>query len=267
MNLLGLDAPMIAVIWLFLFAKTWRVNYHPWEAYAALGLAVWMIRIVAKLLEGSMTGNEMDFVTRHRRVMKVMAGLTGLGALVLTVLNFPVSVYWYLLVAGFFVMGYFALTLFSPQESGEISYSRHAMGGVAFAFGTGLTAHVYLPNLGIQELFFAREFLCFAVLCLLAFSAIDLWERTERRSDQEMSAADEISLSMPLTLLGATALVFAVRNEAMTARPFYYAILTGAALLQILNRTRGRFQPRTLKVLAAMSLLVPGVLFQTYRAN
>ena len=58
--------------------------------------------------------------------------------------------------------------------------------------------------------------------------------------------------------------MFAVQNETMAARPFYYAILTGAALLQILNRMRGRFQPETLKVLTALCLLVPGIIFQSY---
>jgi hypothetical protein len=264
LNLLGLDAPLIAVMWLFLFARTWRVNYHPWEAYAALGLAVWTVRIAAKLLSAAMQGDESSFASRHRFLLRRLAILTGVSALVLTILNFPLSVYNYLLVGGIFVLGYFALSFFSSQEENEISYARHALGGLAFAFGTTLSAHVYLPGIGIQELLLSREFISFAVLCLLASSATELWARSAKTGDTEPNSADELALTLPLTILAAAALVFAVQNDSMTARPFFYAILTGAALLQVLNRTRSRFSSVTLKVLTALCLLAPGIIFKTY---
>ncbi len=268
LNLSGLDAPLIAVVWLFLFARTWRVDYHPWQVYAALGVAVWTIRIAMKLLQGSMTSDEACFAMKHRKSLKVAAVIAGILSLTLTVMNFPLSVYTYLLVGAVFVSGHFALTLFSPQDRNEIGYARHTMGGVAFAFGTALTAHVYLPGLGLRELMLSREFICFAVLCLLASSAMELWGRSGKpAADGEAGSMDEIALSLPLTLLGAAALVFAVQDDLMTARPFYYAILTGAALLQVLNRTRGRFELETLRVLTALCLLAPGIIFRTYPAG
>lgn len=268
LNLFGLDAPLIAVVWLFLFAQTWRVDYHPWQAYVALGFAVWAIRIAMKLLKGSMSSDESSFAMAHKKPLKVAAVIAGVFSITLTVMNFPLSVYPYLLVGAVFLAGYFALTLFSPQEGDEIGYARHAMGGLAFAFGTALTAHVYLPGLGLRELMLSRELICFAVLCLLASSAMELWERSGKpAADGEAGSMDEIALSLPLTLLGAAALVFAVQDDLMTARPFYYAILTGAALLQVLNRTRGRFELETLRVLTALCLLAPGIIFRTYPAG
>ncbi len=265
LNLLGLDAPLIAVIWVFLFARTWRVDYHPWQAYAALGFAVWMIRIAMKLLQGSMSSDETSFVMVYRKPLKVAAVISGVFSITLTVLYFPLSVYSYLLVGAVFLIAYFALTLFSPQEGNEIGYARHAMGGVAFAYGTALTAHVYLPGLGLKELIFSRELICFGVLCLLASSALELWQRSGKpAADGEVGSMDEIALSLPLTLLGAAALVFAVQDDLMVARPFFYAILSGAALLQVLNRTRGRFEFETLRVLTALCLLVPGIIFKSY---
>jgi hypothetical protein len=265
LNLFGLDAPLIAVVWLFLFAQTWRVDYHPWQAYVALGFAVWAIRIAMKLLKGSMSSDETSFAMAHKKPLKVAAVITGVFSITLTVMNFPLSVYTYLPVGAVFLAGYFALTLFSPQEGDEIGYARHAMGGLAFAFGTALTAHVYLPVLGLRELMLSRELICFAVLCLLASSAMELWERSGKpAADGEVGSMDEIALSLPLTLLGAAALIFAVQDDLMTARPFYYSILTGAALLQVLNRTRGRFGLDTLRVLTALCLLIPGIIFRSY---
>ena len=251
-------------MWLFLFARTWRIFYHPWEAYVALALAAWTIRISGLLLESAMTDEDTRYSPKQRTWLKRVAFVSGLIAVVLTVLNFPLSVYNFLLVAGLMVAGYFAVSLFSGQEEGEMPYSKHALGGVGFAFGVALTAQVYLPNTGIKELFISREFICFAVLCFLASSAVDIWERTSRSTDQEMSVVDEISLSLPLTLLGAAALVYAVNDQAMLARPFYYAVLTGAALLQVLNRMRGRFDIATLKTLTGLALLLPGLVFHSY---
>ena len=268
LNLLGLDAPLIAVVWLFLLARTRRVDYHPWQAYAALGFGVWTIRIAMKLLQGSITSDEASFAMKHRKPLRLAAVIAGILSLTLTVMNFPLSVYTYLLVGAVFLAGHFALTLFSPQSGNEIGYARHAAGGVAFAFGTALTAHVYLPGLGLRELMLSREFISFAVLCLLASSAMELWERSGRpAADGEAGSMDEIALSLPLTLLGAAALVFAVQDDLMSARPFYYGILTGAALLQVLNRTRGRFELDTLKVLTALCLLAPGIVFRSYPAG
>lgn len=264
LNLLGLDAPLIAVMWLFLFARTWRVNYHPWEAYVALGLVVWTIRVATKLVAGAMHGDESSFAMIHRSSLRKLAITTGVFAVGLTVLKFPLSVYNYLFVGGIFVLGYFALHLFSLQDEGEFPYARHAVGGTAFAFGTALAAHAYLPNLGIQELLFSREFISFAVLCMLAYSATDMWGRSGQTDNGDRFSADELALSLPLTLLGAAALVFAVQNDSMTSRPFFYGILTGAALLQVLNRTRTRFKRETLKVLTGLCLLAPGMIFQTY---
>ena len=265
--LLGLDAPLVAVLWLFLFAKTWRVNYHPWEAYVALGFIVWTVRIVVKLLESSMAGNVDAFSLVHRKGLKGVAILVGIAAIILTVLNFPISGYNYFLVAGILMVVYFALALFYSPEEGEIPYAKHAVGGIAFAFGTALMAHAYLPSIELKELVRSREFICFSVLCIIASSAVELWSRNPRGEKKESGFTDELTLSLPLTLLGAASLVFAVQNDSMTARPFFYGILTAAALLQVLNRTQHRFSLDKVKVLTSVCLLVPGIIFQAYEVS
>ena len=111
------------------------------------------------------------------------------------------------------------------------------------------------------ELIQSRELICFAVLCVLNISAIDLWEHADRSRDPEVSATDELALTLPLTLLGAASLIFAVQDHELTTRPFFYAILTGAGLMYILNRNRARLQMDALRVLADAALLVPWIVF------
>ncbi|WP_411827583.1 hypothetical protein [Luteolibacter sp. AS25] len=267
LNILGLDAPLVAVVWLFLFAKTWRVNYLPWESYVALGLIAWCLRITAKLLEAAMNGDTESTPLRHKKALVRIAVGTAISALILTVLNFPLSVYFYLLVGGVLVIGYFALSLFITKEENEISYSKHAMGGVCVAYGTAMAAHTYLPTLGVQQMVFSREFICFTVLCLLASAATELWANAAKSGDVNLSAANELSISLPATLLGAVALVFAVQNESQLTRPFFYAILTGAALLQILNRTRRKFDPEMVSFLTSLCLIAPAVIFEAYAVS
>ena len=267
-NLLSLDAPLVAVAWLYIFAKTWRVDYHPWEAYVSLALVVWVIYVADRLLDASMnvgTGGTLEarheFHRRYQKPFLIGAGIAGLVALVLVVSYMSYTIYHYVLVGGVVVAGFFGLSMLSTQEENEIPHLKNILAGAGFAFGTAMMAHVYLPGRGLFDLIvareFCREFICFAVLCILNISAIDLWEHARRAADVEIKATDELALTLPLTLLAGASLLFALSDHEMATRPFFYAILTGAALLHILNRTRDRFSTDALRVLADVALLLP----------
>ncbi len=265
-NLLSLDAPLVAVAWLHVFAQTWRLGYHPWEAYVTLALAVWAIYVADRLLDVSLLGGpggkleaRHQFHNRHRKLFGIAVIAALLVAVVLVVTKMPMTIYRHLLLGGVLVAGFFGLSMLSSQDSDEVPHSKNILAGVTFAFGTAMTAHLYRWEYGVYELLVSREFLSFAVLCVLNISAIDLWEHAARSSDLETKASDELALTLPLTLLGAFALASALRD--MTTRPFFYAILTGAALLYVLNRSRSRFSLDALRVLADVSLLVPILVF------
>lgn len=268
-NLLSLDAPLVAVAWLYVFAKTWRLGYHQWEAYACLGLVVWAIYAIDRLLDVSIVSSvpharfeaRHAFHARHRRLFRSAVAIALLTALVLLITCIPVAIYTYLLVGGVLVAGFFGLSLLTERESGEVPYAKNIMAGSTFAFGTAMTAHLYRQEYGIYEMVGSAEFLSFAVLCILNISAIDLWEHSSAARDTETRAFDEVALTMPLLLLGGAALLLALRDEQQGARPFFYAILTGAALLYILNRNRDRFSMDALRALADGALLVPVVVF------
>ncbi len=267
-NLLSLDAPLVAVAWLFIFSKTWRVDYHPWEAYVTLGLTVWGIYVLDRLLDASLFGATAgklqarhEFHRRYRGPFMAGGCVALLAAAVLVVTYMSLSIYTYLFFGLVIVAGFFGLSMLSAQESAEVPHTKNILAGIGFAFGTATMAHVYLPELGIYNMLTSREFICFALLCILNISAIDLWEYAARSKDLEMSAAAELTLTIPLTLLGVVCLYYAVIDHEMATRPFFYAILTGAALLQILNRMRGRFSMDALRVLADVALLLPVLVY------
>lgn len=266
-NLLSLDAPLVAVTWLYVFAKTWRVDYLPWAAYISLGLVVWVIYVTDRLLDASMPGSASeklearhDFHRKHQRKFQVAAVAAAVCALVMVISGLPMRVYGLAATGGILVAGFFALSLFSTHGPNEIPHAKNVLAGVAFAYGTTMLAYVF-TSFEMKEFLGSRELICFAVLCVLNISAIDLWEHANRSADLEVKAGDELALTLPLTLLGGASLLFALQDHDQTTRPFFYAILTAAALLYVLNRTRSRFSMDALRVLADAALLVPIVVF------
>ncbi len=276
-NLLSLDAPLVAVAWLYIFAKTWRVDYLPWAAYASLGLVVWVVYVTDRLLDASMRGGTSEklearheFHRQHQRVFRRVAVIAGVVALTLVITHLPLNIYGFAFgargwmghayVGAILVAAFFILSVFSTHGPHETPYAKNVLAGISFAYGTAMLAFAY-TGFEMWEFLQSRELICFAVLCILNIAAIDLWEHANRSSDPEIKASDELALTLPLTLLGAAALVFASQDRELTTRPFFYAILTGAALLHILNRSRSRFSMDALRVLADVALLVPIIVF------
>ncbi|RYD20872.1 MAG: hypothetical protein EOP88_13405 [Verrucomicrobiaceae bacterium] len=266
--MLSLDAPLVAVVWLYMFAKATRVDFLPWSAYIALALIVWIIYVADRLIDASLPEASSgrlearhDFHRKHQRVFRLLLKIAALAAVAIVVTNMPRAIYGYSVLGGIMISGFFTLSFFSSSGPNEIPHAKNIIAGLTFAYGTAMVAHVFSSR-EMTELIRSYEFICFAVLCILNISAIDLWEHSARFSDQEIKAGDELSLTLPLTLLGAASLVFALKDpDPLLTRPFFYSILTGAALLQILNRTRQRFSMDALRVLADVALLVPFLVF------
>ena len=265
-NLLSLDAPLVALAWLHVFAQAWRLGYHPWYAYVCLGLVVWSIYVFDRLLDVSMmsaTPERLEprhnFHQRHRRLLIGLLTAAMVGATYLLVTELPRAIFSYLLMGGILVAGFFGLSMLASENREEVGLSKNLMAGIAFAYGTAMTACVYRAELGVADLLLSREFICFGVLCMLNIAAIDFWEHAKRSDDEEVQATDELTVMLPLVTLALAAIVFALQRSHM--RPFYYAILTGVALMYLLNRRRSQFSMDALRVLADVTLLAPVLVF------
>jgi hypothetical protein len=265
-NLLSLDAPLVAVSWLHVFAKNWRLGYHPWEAYVVLALAVWSIYVADRLLDLSLLGKDSGKLEArhefHRKYRKwFVAGLVValVTALVLVVTKMPMTLYRHLFLGGVMVAGFFGLSMLSSQDPQEVPHTKNILAGITFAFGTAMTAHLYRWEYGIYDLLVSHELLSFAALCVLNISAIDVWEHSRRAVELEAKATDELMLTLPLLLLFLASATRAYQD--VTTRPFHIAILTGAALLYLLNRNRSSFSMDALRVLADAAILAPVLVF------
>ncbi|MDX1679317.1 MAG: hypothetical protein R3242_01185 [Akkermansiaceae bacterium] len=275
-NLLSLDAPLVSLAWLHVFASTWRLGYHPIWAYICLGLVVWSIYVFDRLLDVSMMKGRTEeleprhhFHQRHRKLLVFLVCVAMLAAIWILLTEMPRAIFHYLLIGGVMVAGFFGLSMLATENQEEVGLSKNLMAGLAFAFGTAMTAHVYASSLsshflnleftGAYGLLTSREFLCFAMLCVINIAAIDFWEHSKRSEDEEIKAKDELSIMVPLVLLAFASLTFALQQPSL--RPFHYSILTGVALLYFLNRRRSQFSMDALRVMADLALLAPVLVF------
>ncbi|MGC4016102.1 MAG: hypothetical protein QM755_16485 [Luteolibacter sp.] len=291
-NLLSLDAPLVAVAWLWVFACTWRADYLPVAAYVVLGLVVWAIYVFDRLFDAAIrTGSPELLEDRHRFHLKyrkwfaIGAVAAGVAALITTLAALPVQILSYGLFGGVLVLGFFALNIFTNHRLGDIPYSKNVLAGLAFAYGTAVAAHVYLPAMdgktGFRslDLLLTPEVICFGVLCIVNISAIDLWEKADHSGDEEKVAAADFTITVMLATLAAASVIFAVMesnshpevegypSQEHHVRPFYYSILIASGLLYILNRCRHRLPDRLLRVLVDGAFLVPVAIFMVFQRN
>lgn len=290
-NLLSLDAPIVAIVWLAMFARVWRIDYHQWQAYVALGLGVWAVYLMDRLLDVKLLdprdprlGLRHEFVRRHETATKrvavaALAVCTGLALFTLpseligqNLLGGARASFGHVFPALLMLVAFFSMTV-AAAGSGEIPHFRNLVAGMTFSYGTAMVAHVYILSEDIFHLLRSREMLCFGVLCTLNISAIHFWENSRRSADPDFKAAHELALTLPLALLGAAAIVFAQKSggaltpEDSVNRPFFYAILISAALLFVINRNRSRFSLDALRLLADAAMVAPFPVFLALSAG
>lgn len=273
-NLLSLDAPLVAVLWLWVFARMWRADYLPAPAYIVLWLAVWAVYIFDRLFDAFLRSGSPEMLEErhrfhllHKGKFRICGFAAAFGALLITLMALPIQIFSYATFGGVLVLAFFALSIFSSQKRGEVEYGKNVIAGLAFAYGTALAAHVYVPALdssGIRflDLAMTREVIVFGVLCIVNITAIDVWEYSLQTPDLEENATAELSITLPLAVLAAASVIFAYKasrdDGTETIERFYYiAILTASALFYVLGRCRGRFSPTQLRVLADVALIIP----------
>ena len=288
-NVLSLDAPMVAVAWALVFAKSAGVTI-PAAEMATLGLVVWLIYTVDRLLDGRAAAAAESFGPRMLRrdrvgafgpplrqrhvfhriyarriacVAAVIAAFTGI--LVLTqigeiVLRLAVPVGCVLVLYMAWVhLGRGRVLSRLPKEI--------AVGGV-FAAGVVLPAWSRLAD---RRWEFSLLAVLFAAVCALNCVAIEEWESLRER---DFGAGER---SLPAKNFGfvsgrfavAVAICAALMTPVVRLRGEFSAIgaaiAVSALLILILDLTRERISADALRVLVDVALLVPAIVVLAFR--
>lgn len=217
LNLVCLDAPLVAIAWLWLFARTFQVPFQIGNALA-LFLTAWLIYLADRFADASTLKPDLprslrqNFCLQHREIWIVMIAL---------VAGFDAYVIWRTTALQTFFVGAVVglvavLYLVANHPLGLIWRSLPAKElaiGILFAAGTVVAL---LPALPTTPGFMSSA-IGFATLCSLNCISIAVWECELDRTQRKVSiatwhpniarAVGKVCLVLALTSLG-LAMVF-----------------------------------------------------------
>ncbi len=242
LNLLGLDASLVAVAWQWLFARTLHTGAGGTNA-AALFLTTWLIYLADRLADSaalksnSQKSARQAFCSQHRSTLRLLL-------IVIAALDFAIcsqleyatllhGIFLGTLVAGYLVINH------ARSEIWETIPGKEIIIGILFAAGTVCV----FPSHVLAEPTTALAILLFAGLCSANCTSIAVWEAELDRSQNKHSigtrgrgAASWAHLLPILLALGAIALslfeqsllFFAVclAGSALSLTAIHFALLT-----------------------------------------
>jgi hypothetical protein len=262
LNLVCLDAPIVAVLWLLLFARTFELPLRLGNA-VALFLTAWLIYLADRLADaaslkmGTPRSLRQRFCLRHREIWICALVLIG---------GFDLYVIWRSVPAGTFISGAIVGGLALIYLA--LNYPRgliwRALPAKEIAIGFLFTAGTLVPLLPVTRpasaSFFAGA-LAFACLCSLNCMSIARWEQDLDLAQEKVSLATRYpGFAWQVgKICGGLALVsVAMAIIYRPAAPVFVCACVSAVLLAWLNAPadlkEGRFQNRSRRFVNRRSL-------------
>ncbi len=261
-NLLSLDAPLVAVLWMQLFARSAPAHVG-WTVSLVLALAVWLIYAADRLLDVSRgdatlaASSRHRFCRAHRRkfllLLITLAGLTGGLCLMLDRRTLQYGGLLLVLVAVYFVAVHRAGSRYFPKE---------AVVGVVFGLG------VYLPvwaRLGTRPSPATTvSLVLFMLLCWLNAVLIEHAEWLDLRhrrgqAPHALTVAAGKNLSAMGGAIATGAGVLTLLPAFHMERSMLLSLVLSTVGLAALAAGRRRLNLDALRVLADAALLTPGL--------
>ena len=239
-NLVGLDAPVVAVVWQRFLGAAHGVRVPP-AASIALGLVVWGVYLADRWLDAR-PDRPAESADRHRFARRNRTAI-GLAAAGVTVAAAVAAI---LLPTAYIGVGVIVAVGLAAYLAGVHAVRRAAVGefGKAFLVGLVFAAGVMVPLAAErphEALGWWPAVGAFAGVCWLNCRLIAAWEAPGR----DRPAA--------LLVAAAAALGLAV----LAPRPVGLAIGGAVVLLALLHLGRGTTSTRARRVLADVALLTP----------
>ena len=263
-NLLSLDAPLIAVLWLNLFASSGRIRLAP-AVPLVLALVVWLIYVADRLLD-SLRSDQADLRSARHRFYRAhrsaffallvgLLGVTGWACLTLDPRTLRYGVLMMMVVAGYFA------AVHSLQSKARIRFPKEAAVGVLFGLGTYFPAWVHLhkanPGMDVSVVLFVL--LCWLNAALIEYSE---WLRL-RRGRWQTPHASTVTVGRHLLGIGIVVALAALWMTFPAAfhvdLPLLWAIALSAVALAGLGLWWRHLAIDTVRVLADATLLTPGL--------
>ena len=176
LNLVCLDAPVVAVTWQWFFARNYRIAL-PWGSREALFFTAWFIYLVDRYADSvslrldAPKSVRQQFWSRHYWIWPAVVGVVGLSDAGIIFLRLNQALIWAgacvgLIAGAYLVLNHACNRFWNALPAKEITI------GFLFAAGT-----VLVPALSTKSLFWVVPGVLFACLCSLNCMSIAFWER------------------------------------------------------------------------------------------
>jgi hypothetical protein len=260
LNLVCLDAPVVAVTWQWLFAQRFHIALTA-SLRGALFLTAWLIYLADRLADTwALRANgpcslRQKFCQRHQHAWIMTIGVIALADLWIIFRHLDRTTVRVGVLIGGFSLAYLALNYWLGKIWRFLPIKETCVGSL-FAFGT---ATVLFARIDLSAVFIAPFFL-YAALCSLNCISIAVWEREIDRAQHKDSIATRWSGTRFCLRPVALALaVFAITSALVTkaSAQLYFCISLSAFLLGSLDWLGERIPPDERTALADLVLLTP----------
>jgi hypothetical protein len=241
-NLLSLDAPLVAVVWLLLFAGCLRVHVSPVTA-ALLACGSWTIYALDRVLDVARPESRLEPGERHRfyerrwRAFVVAICLVGIASAA-TALTIPAPVRRGGLLLCLLVLLYLGIVHGFGGRLRQWFPKEYAVGAL-FAAGVTLPFWSRMRHADPIEL---TAFVLFAVACQVNTVAIEYWESRERGRKDVSPATRWLGprLIEVAAALSATAAALFIGLRGSPFAPAFAAVSLSATAFAWIASTRDR---------------------------
>lgn len=261
MNAICLDAPLVAVCWLWLFAATFKAPVSAAEM-AALFLTAWLIYLADRLGDcvsvnvRRATSFRQRFCVKHRRAWLVVVGVVAVVDATVVATQLGSGVLMIGAAVALLAIAYLLTNQLRPGAWRVLPGKELAI-GVLFAAGTIVPIALHLPSAAVLP------WLLFGALCTLNCISIAVWERWLDDAQRRISIATAFPrvsgfLLPALVVLAVASCVVAQSTKA--AEAICVCVSISAGLLALAHVLRRRIQPDVRTALGDLVLLTPAVL-------
>ena len=262
-NLLSLDAPVVAVVWLGVFSRAFESSVNA-SVYAVLFLAVWSIYIADRLVDGLRQKNWRLAAARHRFVHRHQKRFIGLMLVILpltaviALTTLPIDLIVAGCILGAAVVLYFTAFVRLFPKMKPLRAKEFACGfvfAVGTSFGVDAVRHGVMTDLARV----ISAILLFAALCI--YNCLIIAAR-ERHSDQANDPASASVwwkyLDRDLAVFGTILIMASGIGWSLSSLFFIYpACFVSAVALASVHFFHHRISDSMSRVLVDVALLSP----------
>jgi hypothetical protein len=266
-HLLSLDAPTVAALWSWFFARAMHLHL-PLVSAILLALGTWLLYVADRILDGLRKGETLrerhHFHARHRTAFLSAASLllALLAWAVLTRMR-PEALRDNLWVGMFVVLYLVAVHHRINSLGGPVAprLPKELAVAILFAAATAVPAWSRLGPRGLGKEQLAPAVLFFAVLCWINCVSIEKWEAggvsPTRGNPHPSTLWAGLHLRSIVTVIAMVSIAAALLAPTRGLMAVYLAALLSSGLLFVLDACSSHLSPLHLRIAADAALLTP----------